>query len=56
MQYYLEEACRTQVIALSQGRDIATPSDTVVASTAAKLARDRKREAAKLFAAFRRSL
>jgi ribulose-5-phosphate 4-epimerase/fuculose-1-phosphate aldolase len=56
MQHYFEEACRTQVLALSQGREMAMPTNLVIANTAAGLARDRKKEAAMLFAALRRNL
>jgi ribulose-5-phosphate 4-epimerase/fuculose-1-phosphate aldolase len=39
--YYLEEACRLQVITLSQGQPLHYPDESTVTTAAAQLRRDR---------------
>ncbi len=56
MQHFLEEACKTQVIALSQNQELLVPLDEVVKNASNTLIQDRHSEAIKLFGAFKRTL
>jgi ribulose-5-phosphate 4-epimerase/fuculose-1-phosphate aldolase len=56
IQHFFEEACRTQITALSQGRELILPPENVILSTAAGMKADRPQESVKLFAAFRRCM
>ena len=56
MTYYLEEACKLQVLAFSQGVPLVGPAEAVVEETHLALRADRGRVALELFRALARTL
>jgi ribulose-5-phosphate 4-epimerase/fuculose-1-phosphate aldolase len=56
MAYYLEEACKLQVLALSQGLPLSGPSDSAIEDAHRALVSDRARVAPLLFEAFSRTI
>jgi len=56
IQHFLEDACKMQVITLSQNQELLIPPDVVIKNASNILKQDRHREATKLFGAFRRTL
>ena len=56
LTFYLEEACRIQVMTTAQGTDFSTLPKSIVAETAKKLRQNRPVVAAQLFEALRRQL
>jgi ribulose-5-phosphate 4-epimerase/fuculose-1-phosphate aldolase len=56
LMYYLEEACRLQVLALSQGVPLAHPKDAAIGEAYRSLRGDRRVAAVRLFQAFSRTI
>lgn len=56
LAYFLEEACKIQIVTLSQGLGLVNPPESVWEDTKKALRSDRRRVAAQLFEAFRRNL
>jgi ribulose-5-phosphate 4-epimerase/fuculose-1-phosphate aldolase len=56
MAYFIEEACKIQVITLSQGVRIILPKKEAIADAQQAMRGDRAKAAAQLFGAFRRNM
>ena len=56
LTYYMEEACKIQVLTLSQGGIFSTPNQSAIDKAQEVLRNDRSQAAKELFAAFQRQL